>query len=84
MRAAADEGRALWIGYVDAQGRASGRIVEPVAVEGGYVTAYDHYREEMRTFALHRITGIAETADPVDPNVPADPTDDRTPRETPA
>jgi predicted DNA-binding transcriptional regulator YafY len=34
--------------------------VAPVKVEGGYVTAYDHAREEMRTFALHRITGVAD------------------------
>ena len=37
--------------------------VEPRAVEGGYLTAYDHLRQEDRTFSLHRITGVAELDD---------------------
>ena len=52
--------RQVWIGYVDVQGRATSRVVEPRSVEGGYVTAYDHLRQEDRTFSVHRITGVAE------------------------
>ena len=55
---AAGSGEALWIGYVDAEGRGSRRVVEPLAVEGGQVSAYDHLRGAVRTFAVHRITGI--------------------------
>ena len=40
--------------------RGSQRVIEPIKVEGGYVTAYDHARDEVRTFAIHRITGVAE------------------------
>ncbi len=54
------EARQVWIGYVDAQGRSTSRVVEPRSVEGGYVTAYDHLRQEDRTFSIHRITGVAE------------------------
>jgi hypothetical protein len=54
------ERRQVWLGYVDEQGRATSRVVEPHAVDGGYVTACDHLRQEDRTFALHRITGVAE------------------------
>lgn len=50
---------ALWIGYANAEGRASLRLIEPEAVLGGLVEAYDHLRESRRTFALHRITGYA-------------------------
>lgn len=56
---AARSGEALWIGYVDAEGRATQRVVEPVALEGGYLSAYDHLRGAVRSFAVHRITGIA-------------------------
>lgn len=56
---AAAEGRSVWMGYVDAEGRGTQRVVEPVAVEAGYVSAYDHLRGDMRTFAVHRITGVA-------------------------
>ncbi len=56
---AAGSGEALWIGYVDAEGRSTQRVVEPVAVEGGYVNAYDHLRGATRSFAIHRITGVS-------------------------
>jgi hypothetical protein len=60
LHQAVREGRQVWLGYVDAQGRPTSRVVEPKAIEGGYVTAYDHLRQEDRTFSLHRITGVAE------------------------
>ncbi|GAA0684732.1 helicase-associated domain-containing protein [Kitasatospora atroaurantiaca] len=53
-------GERMWIGYINAEGLASQRVVDPVKVEGGFVTAYDHLSDEVRTFALHRITGVAE------------------------
>ena len=52
-------GRRVWIGYLDAQGQASSRIVEPARVEGGYLTAYDATRAAVHRFSLHRITGVA-------------------------
>ncbi|MFC4033598.1 helicase-associated domain-containing protein [Streptomyces polygonati] len=63
MQAAVLAGESLWIGYVNAEGAASQRVIAPVRVEGGYVTAYDHNADTVRTFALHRITGVSELAD---------------------
>ncbi|GAA3372712.1 helicase-associated domain-containing protein [Streptomyces sannanensis] len=63
VQAAALTGSAVWIGYVNADGAASQRVIAPVRVEGGFVTGYDHTADEVRTFALHRITGVAELAD---------------------
>ncbi|MFI2618083.1 helicase-associated domain-containing protein [Streptomyces sp. NPDC018584] len=63
MQAAVMTGEAVWIGYVNAEGAASQRVIAPVRVEGGFVTAYDHTADEVRTFPLHRITGVAELAD---------------------
>ncbi|WP_052863640.1 helicase C-terminal domain-containing protein [Streptomyces niger] len=63
VQAAALTNSALWIGYVNADGAASQRVIAPVRVEGGFVTAYDHTADEVRTYALHRITGVAELAD---------------------
>jgi hypothetical protein len=59
LQDAARERRQVWIGYVDAQGRATSRVVEPRSVEGGFVAAFDYLRGEDRTFAVHRITGVA-------------------------
>ncbi|MFJ5674517.1 helicase-associated domain-containing protein [Streptomyces sp. NPDC093097] len=63
MQAAVLTGSPVWIGYVNADGAASQRVIAPVRVEGGYVTAYDHTSDEIRTYPLHRITGVAELAD---------------------
>lgn len=63
MQSAALTGSALWIGYVNADGAASQRVIAPVRVEGGFVTAYDHTADEVRTYPLHRITGVAELAE---------------------
>ncbi|OEJ39618.1 DNA-binding protein [Streptomyces agglomeratus] len=63
VQAAALTGSAVWIGYVNADGAASQRVIAPVRVEGGFVTAYDHTADEVRTYPLHRITGVAELAD---------------------
>nr|WP_234343879.1 helicase C-terminal domain-containing protein [Streptomyces sp. WM6372] len=63
VQAAALTGSAVWIGYVNADGAASQRVIAPVRVEGGFVTGYDHTADEVRTYALHRITGVAELAE---------------------
>ncbi|MFD3943014.1 helicase-associated domain-containing protein [Streptomyces sp. NPDC058579] len=63
VQAAALTGTAVWIGYVNAEGAASQRVIAPVRVEGGFVTGYDHTADEVRTYPLHRITGVAELAE---------------------
>ncbi len=60
LQSAARDRRQVWLGYVDAQGRSTSRVVEPRGVEGGFITAWDHLRQEDRTFALHRVTGVAD------------------------
>jgi Helicase conserved C-terminal domain/WYL domain len=60
LQDAVTSGRAVWIGYLNAQGQASNRIIEPQRLAGGYLTAFDYRRDEPRTFAVHRITGVAE------------------------
>src|SRR3954452_11662471 len=53
------EGAPVWLGYVDAQGSGSQRIVQPVSLVGGFLQGYDEGRGENRTFAVHRITSVA-------------------------
>ncbi|MFC0628914.1 helicase-associated domain-containing protein [Kribbella deserti] len=52
---AAEAGARTWISYVDHNGEASERIVEPVRVADGWLTAYDVDADQPRTYALHRI-----------------------------
>jgi Helicase conserved C-terminal domain len=59
LRAALEHGATVWIGYVDQHGATSERVVDPIRVEGGRLTAFDHRSGEVRSFAVHRITGVA-------------------------
>jgi hypothetical protein len=59
LREAATLHRPLWIAYVDATGTPSRRLVSPVSVEAGRVTAFDREAQEIRTFSVHRIIGVA-------------------------
>ncbi|GAB2630766.1 helicase-associated domain-containing protein [Kribbella swartbergensis] len=52
---AAEAHTRTWISYVDHHGNASERIVEPVRVADGWLTAYDEGADQPRTYALHRI-----------------------------
>lgn len=63
LRTALEEGRPVWIGYVDTHGGVTERVVDPVRLAGGYLTAYDHRSAEVHTFAVHRITGAAALED---------------------
>ncbi|MEV2216510.1 helicase C-terminal domain-containing protein [Streptomyces sp. NPDC050997] len=63
VQAAVLTGETLWIGYVNAEGSATQRVIAPIRVEGGFVTAYDHTADEVKTYPLHRVTGVAELAD---------------------
>ncbi|GII58485.1 hypothetical protein Pth03_68740 [Planotetraspora thailandica] len=62
LQEAIRQGSRVWIGYLDAQGHATSRILEPARMEGGYLTAYDETRAAVHRFALHRITGIADVS----------------------
>lgn len=59
---AAEAKTRTWISYVDHHGTSSERIVEPVRVADGWLTAYDEGADQPRTYALHRIAA----ARPVD------------------
>jgi predicted DNA-binding transcriptional regulator YafY len=59
LRRAADEKATVWIGYVDQDGVASDRVVDPIYIGSGLLTAMDHRTGEVRTFTVHRISGVA-------------------------
>ena len=62
LRDAVESGRTVLIGYVDNHGTATERLVDPVRVDGGWLTARDHRADDVRQFAVHRI----RTVHPVD------------------
>lgn len=60
QRAAHDQGSVV-IGYVDAAGVATQRVVSPVNVRGGQLTAYDPAAGRIREFAIHRVTSVVSS-----------------------
>ncbi|MDF5757819.1 helicase C-terminal domain-containing protein [Spongiactinospora sp. TRM90649] len=66
LQQAIRQGGRVWIGYLDNQGHATSRILEPARMEGGYLTAYDETRAAVHRFALHRITGVSDVTDSSD------------------
>jgi predicted DNA-binding transcriptional regulator YafY len=62
LRDAVESGATVLIGYVDNHGASTERVVDPVKVEGGWLTAYDHRSDDTRTFAVHRITRVRPAA----------------------
>ena len=53
------EGRStVVIGYVDSHGTNGERVVDPLRLDGGRLTAHDHRADDARDFAVHRITTV--------------------------
>ena len=63
LREAIEAGATVLIGYVDNHGTSSERVVDPLRVEGGWLTAHDHRSDDTRTFAVHRITTVRPIPD---------------------
>ena len=53
----------VWVGYVDAHGSPTSRLLRPVSMAEGFLRAEDERTETLHTFALYRITA-AELATP--------------------
>ena len=58
LHEAVESGRSVWIGHLDNHGSAVERVVDPVGVDAGWLTAYDHRTGTVRSFAVHRVTAV--------------------------
>ena len=58
LREAIEAGSTVWIGYVDNDGSSHERVVDPQRVDGGWLRAFDHRSEEVRSYAVHRISSV--------------------------
>ena len=62
LRSAIADNLPLWIGYADTDGAVTQQIVDPIRVAAGVLTAFDHRIEQVRSFAVSRVTGVADLA----------------------
>lgn len=60
LREAVEAGSSVWMSYLDNHGSTVERVVDPVKVDAGWLSAYDHRTEDVRSFAVHRITAVRE------------------------
>ncbi|MDO8308633.1 MAG: helicase-associated domain-containing protein [Actinomycetota bacterium] len=60
LRSATADTRPVWIGYADTDGTVTQQVVDPIRVAAGVLTAFDHRTEQVRQFAVSRVTGIAD------------------------
>lgn len=58
LREAIEAGSTVVIGYVDNHGANGERVVDPRRLDGGRLAAFDHRADDVREFAVHRITGV--------------------------
>jgi predicted DNA-binding transcriptional regulator YafY len=63
LQRAAKEQDTLVIGYLDAAGVATQRVVSPITVRGGQLVAFDSASGRLRDFAIHRITSVVSADD---------------------
>lgn len=57
LNVALQAGRQVWIGYADRSGITTERIIEPLTIAGGFMTAFDLRSNEVKNFTIARITG---------------------------
>jgi hypothetical protein len=63
LQRAAKNQDTLVIGYLDAAGVATQRVVSPITIRGGQLVAFDSASGRLRDFAIHRITSVVSADD---------------------
>lgn len=58
LQQAAVHGKTVLMGYIDAAGVATQRVVTPVSLHGGHLMAFDPAQGRLREFAVHRVTSV--------------------------
>ncbi len=58
LHQAAVHGKTVLMGYIDAAGVATQRVVTPVSLHGGHLMAFDPAQGRVREFAVHRVTSV--------------------------
>lgn len=63
LQQAAHRQASVVIGYIDAAGVATQRVVAPISVRGGQLMAFDPASGRVRDFAIHRVTSVMSAED---------------------
>jgi predicted DNA-binding transcriptional regulator YafY len=59
LATAVEDGSPVWIRYVDANGRASERVIDNAQLSGGNIDAWCRLRRDDRAFTLDKIVAVA-------------------------
>ena len=56
-----DQNQSITISYAEGDGTVKERFVDPIRVQGGLLTSFDHAEHRIRDFALSRINAASVT-----------------------
>jgi len=59
LRYAIDHHETVHISHAESDGSVAALLVDPIRLGGGSLTAYDHHAEQVKTYAVSRINGVA-------------------------
>lgn len=59
LRYCIDHHETVHLTHAESDGSTAVLLVDPIRLGGGSLTAYDHHREQVRTLAISRISGVA-------------------------
>jgi hypothetical protein len=59
LRTAIREGQRVLVGIAETDGTATRHTILPISMAGGFVRGHDSETQSLRSFPLHRITGVA-------------------------
>jgi len=69
LRAAITDASSVLMSYADTEAGTVDRLLDPIRIGGGTLTAFDHQAGQVRTFALARMASVAPVAaDSIDAN----------------
>lgn len=60
LRTAIADTRSVWIGYAGTDGTVTQSIVDPIRLQAGVLTAFDHRTDSVRQYSVTRVTGVAD------------------------
>ena len=63
VRSAAERRSAVWIAYVDGEGRTAHRLMEPLVIDEGRLSARDVSSSDVTVVPVHRIIAVASRED---------------------
>ena len=61
LREALNDGRSTWIEIAESDGTVHRRLIDPIRLNNGFLSAFDHGVDQLRSFSVSRIRSVTPT-----------------------